>query len=221
MKKGIASIIILAMSLVLVVGCTFGDNEEDIDQTNNEEESRNEVIEDEDNQNNNQEKSTTDTSNENKGTNDENENENSKEENESSVGKEINEEELNDPIKALVFEYYHHLMIEEFEDSIHFIDTGYLDYLGVTKRDYVNMYKDSQTLNGWRIEDFSIRSADEITIDVRIPLVFEELVTSNENYIVIIDLMVRSNDRTVGVVDEVLVSTDELGNWKIFGIVSY
>ncbi|PYZ93055.1 hypothetical protein CR194_07605 [Salipaludibacillus keqinensis] len=149
------------------------------------------------------------------------ENDNEMAENENEVEEDLSEAEFDHPAAEMTFNYYQHLKNEEFEQSVSYVNTDYLHFLGLTERDYVNTYKDNQTLNDWRIEEISIRSVDEVTMDVRIPEVFEQLITQSENYIVIVDLRVSNFGEVSGVVDDVLVSVDEDGDWKIYGIVSY
>ncbi|WP_096437852.1 hypothetical protein [Alteribacter populi] len=154
-------------------------------------------------------------------TQDSNNQEKTAEDLEKSKNKNGTEQDFDLPAEEVAFNYYTLLQNEEFEEAIHLVSPDYLYYLGITERDFINIFRDRQTLQNWSIEELDIRSVDELTIDVSIPQALEPMVTSRENYLVIVDLKINTHDEVTGGVDDVLVSTDENGDWKIFGIFSY
>lgn len=121
----------------------------------------------------------------------------------------------------VAFTYYDKLKEGNFEDALDYISPMYLEYIGFTERDFINTFKDRQTLDGWSIGKIDIRSTEEITEDVSVAPQFEPLLGANENYLVMLDLEVELDGETLGVVDHVLVSKDNRDEWKIVGIVSY
>ena len=121
----------------------------------------------------------------------------------------------------VAFTYYDNLKDGNFEVALDYISPTYLEYIGLTERDFINTFKDRQTLDGWGIGEIEIRSTEEVTADVPVAPQLEPLLGDGENYLVILDLEVESGGETLGVVDHVLVSENDDGDWKIVGIVSY
>jgi hypothetical protein len=132
-----------------------------------------------------------------------------------------NESSFEHPSEEIASTYYSHLQKGDFEQALRLIDSSYLNYIGYTERDFIHVFKNEQTLNGWAVTKIEIRSSDKITGDINVPPQLQPLLTDHENYLVILDLEIKSQGETIGVVDQVLVSTDDNDEWKIFGIVSY
>ncbi|MBU9723878.1 MULTISPECIES: hypothetical protein [Bacillaceae] len=124
-------------------------------------------------------------------------------------------------VLEVVDSYYTHLQEDEFAESISFMYPDYLTYIGITERDYINMYMDHKTLYDWSIEEYSIRSIDKVSLEVQVPEAVEPLITTSETYIVIVDIRTKMDNETSGVVDDVIISLTDDGEWQIFGIVSY
>ncbi|ADU28790.1 hypothetical protein [Evansella cellulosilytica] len=138
------------------------------------------------------------------------------------TGEESSTKEIDDPVEAAVYYYYDSLQKENYDEALSYLASDYLTYLNISERDYVNIFKDMRTLEDWRIEEISVRSIDEIDDDITVPFALEPLlVTSGDNYIVIVDISISIHGETSGVVDNVLVAEDNNGEWKIFGIVSF
>jgi hypothetical protein len=125
------------------------------------------------------------------------------------------------PSEEVAFNYYDNLQNDNFEDALELLSPGYLDYIGYTERDFINTFKDRQTLDGWKITKVEVRSSDQVTDDVEVAPQLAPLLTQEENYLVILDLEIENQGEVVGVVDHMIIAKDTEGDWKIFGIISY
>jgi ABC-type glycerol-3-phosphate transport system substrate-binding protein len=125
------------------------------------------------------------------------------------------------PSEEVAFNYYNNLKNDNFEDALELLSPGYLDYIGYTERDFINTFKDRQTLDGWKITKVEVRSSDKVADDVDVAPQLAPLLTQEEDYLVILDLEIENQGEVVGVVDHMIIAKDTDGKWKIFGIISY
>ncbi|MFA9558982.1 hypothetical protein ACERII_16855 [Evansella sp. AB-rgal1] len=244
MKQGIAAVfMMIVMGLVLLLGCSTSNSEEATEEYTNEtgehdtnvdvdiSEEKNEASGSENENNQDIEHDVgEDQTTEDAVDNPSEETTNNDEVVEEGNGEDISDQNSQDVLvddaeKELILEmteaFYTYLQDGQFEESIKFMNPDYLEYLGMTERDYINLYKDNQTLYDWKVDEFSIRTVDKVSLDVHVPEVIEPLIHSSETYIVIVDLRVSFYGESSGAVEYVVHSVTEDDEWKIFGIVSY
>ncbi|MBM7583470.1 hypothetical protein JOC86_000007 [Bacillus pakistanensis] len=129
---------------------------------------------------------------------------------------------MNDSKEAeeIVDQYYSHLSEGNYEKSTVLLSEEYIDFLGATPQDIIEVFRQMETEQGFTVHSYSILSVDKVESTNDVPIQLQSQMTGEKEYIIRVESKVEVNGTENRIPDDVLVSMVD-GEWKIKGIVSY